>query len=206
MPFRAITRRHTAKSLLGCLVLAALMGKVGFSQGPDATISINPAKPPVFVSFDHIVRPPLSRRDIDSDLLFLRIKNNSRTRIQVLASASEAGADGLELVHEIVQASSLRGYAGLGNASGPGKPASGWVSPPEHYSPVDVAATVDIQPNTDLLFSVPLNHVGPSWGLQLTFQFVLHKVRGHQPQAIVDFTWADVPIKERSAWKSDSSK
>jgi hypothetical protein len=170
---------------LSHLALVALAGSLGFSEGRSG----------VSVSFDHVVRPAFSRRDIDSGSLFLRVRNNSRASIRVLATAPEGGAGALELVHEIV------------GTTAAAKPALGWISPPEHYSPIGVTTTVDIQPHSDLLFSVPLNHVGPSWGLQLTFQFVPPKVRsGRQPQGIVDFTWADVPIKERSAWKSDSSK
>lgn len=89
----------------------------------------------------------------------------------------------MEIVHEIVEDSGA-------------KPEPGWISPPEHYSPVNEATTVEVEPNSDLLFSVPLNHVGPWWRLRITL------IRsGHQPQGTLDFTWADVPPKERSAWK-----
>jgi hypothetical protein len=156
------------------LVLAALAGSSGLSQN-QAGIS---------VSFDHVQRAP---RSDDPDLLWLRMKNSGHNPIQVLATAPEAGAEGVELVHEIVQDS---------------KPLSGWISPPEHYSPVNETTTVEIQPNTDLAFSVPLNHVGPSWLLRITFEVVNPKVRSdRQPQGTVNFTWASVPIKERSAWK-----
>jgi hypothetical protein len=152
---------------LGCLV-----GQRGYSQSP-ASVSL---------SFDHVTHPPPSRKDIDSDLLWLRIRNNSHTPIQVLATAPQTGAKGVELVHEIVRTRA--------------KSAPGWISPPEHYSPLNEAATIKIQPNDDLLFSVPLNHVGPSWLLRVTFEF-----SGRQPEGTVDFTWADVPIKQRDAWK-----
>jgi hypothetical protein len=149
----------------------------------------------VSVSFDHVLRSAFSRRDIDSGSLFLRVKNNSHAPIRVLATAPEGGAGGLELVHEIV------------GTPAAAKPAPGWISPPEHYSPIGVTTTIDIQPNTDLLFSVPLNHVGPSWGLQLTFRILLPKARSErQPEGILDFAWTDIPIKHRGAWKSDSTK
>jgi len=161
---------HAGKPLLTALVLAALTASLGFSQNPSD----------IAVSFDH-VRPP--------DLLFLRIRNNSRDPIQVLATAPQTGAEGVELVHEIVESESPRHE-------------SGWISPPEHYSPVNEATTVEIPSHTDLLFSVPLNHVGPSWLLRISFQFANPKVPlRQQPQGAVDFTWADVPAKERVAWK-----
>jgi hypothetical protein len=168
-----LTPRHAG------LVFFALAGSLAFPQSP-ADVS---------VSFDHVVRPAAARRDIDSALLFLRLKNNSRAPIQVLASAPQTGATGAEVEHEIVP------------ASGSAKPEPGWISPPEHYSPVNEATTVEIQPNTDLLFSVPLNHVGPTWSLRITFEFVRPKARSGQREGMVDFTWADVPVKERDAWK-----
>lgn len=164
-------------------MLAALTGSLAFPQ----------SQADVFVSFDHVVRPAANRRDIDSDLLFLRLRNNSRAPIQVLATPAESGAEGVEVVHEIIE------------TTGASKPARGWVSPPAHYSPIDEPTTVEIQPHTDLLFSVPLNHVGPSWFLRLTFERA--KVRaGRPPEGTVDFTWTDIPEKERGAWKTDSAK
>jgi len=152
--------------------LAALLAQTVF---PESVADVS-------ISFDHVVRPAASRQDIDSALLWLRLKNNGRGPIQVLASAPQADADGVEIVHEIIE--------------DPGaKPTSGWISPPEHYSPVNEATTVEIQPHADLLFSVPLNHVGPAWRLRITYQSGRHR------EGTADFTWAGVPTKERSAWK-----
>ncbi len=158
------------------ILLAVLTVSPGLSQKQAA----------VFVAFDHVVRPAIPRQNSDSAVLWLRLRNNSRSPIQVLTSAPEAGADGVEVVHEIVEASHA-------------KPEPGWISPPEHYSPVNEATTVEVQPNRDLLFSVPVNHVGPWWRLRITFELSSGSKR--QPERAVDFTWADVPPKERSAWK-----
>jgi hypothetical protein len=172
-------------SVLRGLMLAALAGSLVFPQ----------SQADVFVSFDHIARPTADRRDIDSDLLFLRLRNNSRAPIQVFATPAESGAEGVEVVHEIIE------------TPGASKPARGWISPPAHYSPIDEPTTVEIQPHTDLLFSVPLNHLGPSWFLRLTFERLLSKVRSGRPtEGTVDFTWAGIPVKERGAWKTDSAK
>ncbi|MGB6945014.1 MAG: hypothetical protein WBE37_21630 [Bryobacteraceae bacterium] len=171
--------RHRIQWLLSGLMLAAL--------------TVSPASPQsradVFVSFDHIVLPPAARKDIDTALLYLRLKNNSRNPIQVLVTAPEGGAEGVEVVHEIVE-------------DGSPPPASGWISPPGHYSPASESTTADIQPNTDLLFSVPLNHVGPSWRLRIGYEIAAPKASpGRQQEGTVDFTWAGVPAKERGAWK-----
>jgi hypothetical protein len=169
--------RQTGKCLRDGLLLAALLGQLGFSQSLSG----------VSVSFDHVVRPAPSREPNESALLWLRLKNNSRAPIQVLATAPQTGAQGVEIVHEIVE--------------DPGaKPEPGWISPPQHYSPVNEATTLEIPANGNLLFSVPLNHVGPSWRLRITYQ------SGRRGEGTVDFTWADVPMKERSAWKIDSRK
>jgi hypothetical protein len=162
-------------------VLAALWSP-GFSQIQSG----------VSISFDHVVRPAASRRDSDIGVLWLRLKNNSRAPIQVLAGAAEGGAEGVELVHEIVRDSPAS------------KAAPGWITPPSRYAPVNATATLEIQPKTDLLFSVPVNHVGPSWGLQITFEFVRPEARREESTA--DFSWAGVPAKERDAWKKDAAK
>jgi hypothetical protein len=158
------------------LVFLALAGSLAFPQSPAG----------VSVSFDHIVRPAAARRDVDSAVLFLRMKNDGRVPIQVLASAPQTGAEGVEVIHEIVRAGSA-------------KPDSGWISPPDRYAPVNESTTVEIQPNTDLLFSVPINHVGPTWLLRITFESV--RPKGRSQEGTVDFTWAQVPLSERGAWK-----
>lgn len=135
----------------------------------------------VSISFDHVDRAAQARKNLDPGLLWLRMKNSTRASIQILASAAEAGGEGVEVVHEIVQ---------------DGRPVPGWISPPAHYSPVNESTTLEIEPNSDLLFSVPLNHVGPYWHLRITFERA-----GRQPEGTVDFLWADVPAKERVAWK-----
>jgi hypothetical protein len=176
-----LTPRHAGQLLLSGLLLAILTGAPGFSQNQSD----------VSVSFDHVSRATAARKNIDSDLLWLRIRNNTRTPIQVLATAPQGDADGVEVVHEIVL------------TSGSANQAPGWISPPEHYSPINEATTVKIQPKGALLFSAPLNHVGPSWRLRITYQITGRKARAAgQTEGTVDFTWADVPIKERESWRN----
>jgi hypothetical protein len=175
-----LTPRHAGQLVLTGLLIVALTGTPGISQ----------SQLDVSVSFDHVTRAIAARRNIDSDLLWLRIRNDAHTPIQVLATAPQGDAEGVEVVHEIVL------------TSGSVKQAPGWISPPEHYSPINEATTVKIQPKGSLLFSAPLNHVGPSWRLRITYQFVGRKARAAgQTEGTVDFTWADVPMKERDAWK-----
>jgi len=159
--------------LRAVLAFTAVAAVLGFSQSPSG----------VFLTFDRVQRAS-SRNGSDPDLLSLRLRNNSRAAIQVLATAPEPGAQGVEVVHEIAP------------APGPLKPATGWTSPPAHYSPINESTMVEIQPHSDLLFSIPFNHVGPTWRVRITFQRV-----GQDKQGVVDFTFAEVPIKERSAWK-----
>jgi hypothetical protein len=185
-------------------LLVALMGTAAYLRGQPETLVIDPKKPLVFISFNRVAGPQSASKGEDSGRLWLRIENNSRVPIEVLARQVQPNADGLEVAHEVVKASDLNGYP-----SGPTPSASGWISPPERNSPIpiDVATAVRINSGSDLLFRVPLNHVGPSWYLQLRFQFLFTALRsGRQPQGIVDFTWADIPASERRAWKADSRK
>ncbi len=120
-----------------------------------------------------------------------RLKNNRRNPIQVLVTAPEGGAESVEVVHEIVK-----------DAGSP-PPASGWNPPPGHYSPV--GESTDIQPHTDLLFNVPLNHVGRSWRLRIAYEMAGPKASpAREQEGTADFTWASVPAKEHSAWKKRS--
>jgi hypothetical protein len=197
-----MTLGHKTKWLCCSVALAALTGEAVFSQSRTDTFVIDPEKPFVFISFDHVALPSSPPGNDGSNLLWLRIRNNSRVPIQVRTIAPEEGAEGVEVMHEIVEASKAAGYA-----SGSVRVPSGWISPPDHYLPIDVFSTANIEPGTDLPFSIPLNHVGPSWYLRTTFQFVLPRVRaGRQPSGLVDFTWADIPATEQRAWKSDARK
>lgn len=125
-------------------------------------------------------------------ILFLRLRNNLRCPIRVF-STNGSVAGSIEIRHEIERLGSLSGVP-----SGP-PVTSKWIGPPPELIGSDVGGDERIEPGGSLLFSVPWNHIGPTWSLKLTFRFDL-PVAGRQPLGVVDYTWADVPPRIRDAW------
>jgi hypothetical protein len=71
-------------------------------------------------------------------------------------------------------------------------------APPEGYALPHVFSTTAISPGENLLFNLPLNHVGPSWALQIRFYLALPgEGYGTGPYSVVSFDWQDVPEKFR---------
>lgn len=73
---------------------------------------------------------------------------------------------------------------------------------PTGYILPEVFSTTSVRPGEDLLFSVPVNHVGPSWDLQI--RFYLDLPGGHYgtgPYSAVSFGWQDIPEKYRDNTK-----
>jgi hypothetical protein len=69
---------------------------------------------------------------------------------------------------------------------------------PKGYSQQEVTSSTLIAPGRDLLFSVPFNHVNPSWYLQVNFHFQQIRARTEQaPLILVDFGWPDIPKEYR---------
>jgi len=59
--------------------------------------------------------------------------------------------------------------------------------------------TTTIASGRDLLFSVPLNHISPSWYLRIMFNLdVPGSGYGSEPYSSVPFYWQDIPEKVRT--------
>jgi hypothetical protein len=72
-------------------------------------------------------------------------------------------------------------------------------TPPEGYS-AEAFSTEIIAPGGDLLFSVPLNHVSPSWYVLIVFNFdVPGGGYGSEPHSTLPFHWQDFPEKVRTS-------
>jgi hypothetical protein len=80
--------------------------------------------------------------------------------------------------------------------------------PTGYFSAVyDVYHLLIIGPGKDLIFSVPANHLAPSWDIQIPFQFSLPAVKqGVQPLCYAIFTWEDLPESYRTASANSSAK
>lgn len=164
-----------------------------------ADFLIDQSKHYVYLKFDHIAdREPLTP-DEPRRGLWLRLVNNCR--IPILVAILDTGPEnpGVGVFDEVVPVV-LNGAVPVlslphPKRGAPSKPASrSQEEPPKGYSPPDVFSTTTISPGEDLLFNLPLNHVGPSWYLQVRFYFQLPgEGYGSGPYSVVSFDWQDIP-------------
>jgi len=160
---------------------------------------IDPSKPYVYLKFDRVGdRQPLSQEEASKGL-WLRLVNNCRIPIIVAVFNTGGAGSGIGVYDEVVS-SAVRGpvvhFGGLAK----GQSASTDLSqaPPRGYALPDAFSTTTISPGESLSFSVPLNHVGPSWGLQIRFYLDLAgDSYGSGPYSVVSFDWQDMPEKFR---------
>ncbi len=157
---------------------------------------INPDKPYVYLKFDHIgKRKPLNRHEPDTGL-WLRMENNCKVPIIVQVFDPGTGDPGVGVYDEVIPLD--LNAPPLGRGIRPGEkpfPETPQERPPKGYSPQEIVNTETIDPQHDLLFSVPINHVGHSWYFQV--QFFLGSEYGYGPRSLLDFAWVDIPEKFR---------
>jgi hypothetical protein len=171
-------------------------------KGSPPAFVIDPSEPYVYLKFDHVgKRQPLSRREPDRGL-WIRLVNNCRLPITVATFDTETRDPGIGIDDEIVPVD--LNAPPLGHASHPGENAPSErpnESIPEGYSSGDVVNTTTVAPGTSLLLSLPANHVGRSWKLQI--QFYLNVAGkgsyGYGPYSVVSFNLPDVPKQFRDA-------
>jgi hypothetical protein len=186
----------TSINQIWCWVIGlALALSAASLRGQDAVqkFVIDPTRPYVYLKFDHIgKREPLNRHEPDTGL-WLRVENNCRVPITVQVFDPETGDPGVGLFDEVIPVNPCAPPMGCPlrpNESLPKAPEL-----PKGYSAPEILNTENIEPGHDLLFSVPINHVGPSWYLQV--EFFLGSEYGYGPRSLLDFAWGDIPEKFR---------
>jgi hypothetical protein len=149
------------------------------------TLSLDGSKPFVFIQFDHAGPRPPVEDDEPAEGIWLRLVNNSFIPIEVETMETNTSPKLLLLPDGIVPRtitipdprSAIEGKMPSGYASGLG-------------------TRYVIEPGKELLFSVPKNHVGATWHMQVPFRFVLPSTRwGVQPLCFAQFSLADIPRK-----------
>ena len=153
---------------------------------------IDPSKPYVYLKFDHIGNRERLPGEESSEGLWLRLVNNCR--IPILIATFNYGAEGssLGVYHDVVRVKLL----------GPSIPSG--VEPedafsghngemPRGYPRTEAMPATTIAPGSNLLFSVPLDHVRPSWYLQMYFYFDLPHAPYWGPYSVLSFVWQDIP-------------
>jgi hypothetical protein len=99
------------------------------------------------------------------------------------------------IVEDVVTAVQIRRIPSAGLVDYGAKPMG-------YTSALDVAGTEKIDPGKTFLFSVPANHVAPTWYVQVPFQFDLPPTNHAQPVSYAAFEWGDIP--EKSRWVSNA--
>lgn len=168
------------------------------AQTQNAGFVIDTSRPSVYIEFERVAkRKPLSDEEVSTGV-WLRLKNNTRVPIQVMTFDPGTEEQETGVMDEVVQVNSTVGFGPSGNqATSITFEAAG---SPKGYS-FDVGSVAVIGSGKSLPFSVPLNHIGPSWYLRVRFELDLPPTKaGRQPYSFVEFSWADVPAKDHGAW------
>ena len=176
-----MVKYKVARVLLVCLIaLSSLLAQPG-------TFAIEKQKPFVYVKFDHFGSMKVTPQRETSNL-WLRLVNNCRLSIVVLANDLGKGVPGVALNYEVVREGGFQ------------EGQRETIQSPKGNS-FHVGSRLTIAPGKDLLFSVPSNHVSEDWHIELDFAFGLPDPRdGVNPRGIVTFGWDRIPTKDRAIY------
>lgn len=204
----------------------------GKSQAQGEQLSVDAAKPYVYLVFDHIGhRKPLRLGEPDEGI-WLELVNNSKYPISILAASDWAwisdqvvpdapipmgDSEGNAVVYAPGQSdysdiflnpnqteTEVRGaeYASK-SLSCSNRSITSQAVRPHGYNEGEqpgVLALQIIPPGGHRLFSLPANHVGKAWHIEVPFRFALkHGGPERQPYSYVAFFWDDLPEAYRSA-------
>jgi hypothetical protein len=180
-------------------VVSASVGAAQIQKRPPSFV-IDRSKPYVYLEFDHLgKRQPLSRHEPDRGL-WIRLVNNCQLPITVATFNTETSDPGIGVDDEIVRVDLNAPALAHGLRAGERPPnEQPNDSIPEGYRSGDVVNTTTVAPGTSLLLSLPANHVGPSWYLQIQFYLNVPMQSSYRygPYSVVSFNWQDIPEKFR---------
>jgi hypothetical protein len=192
-----IVRRYSGRLATVLTVVILALPQLA-AQPSNNGFLIDASMPFVQIIFDHAGnRRPLSEFEPPFGL-WLRLKNNSRIPIRVVTFQPGTSDPGVGVADEVMAIKSSEMV--MRSPDEAGQSSTARITAGKGYSR-DVGSPATIAPRESVLFSVPLNHVGPTWFLRIQFEFDLPPVKfGRQPYAYVDFTWSDVPPTVRQLW------
>ncbi len=176
------------------LCVASLCTPAVLSPEPQTqSFLIDPSKDYVYLKFDHMgPRKPLPS-DTTSQGLWLRLMDNCRVPIIVAIFDPGTGDPGVGVFDEVVSAPVGHMAFHFKGEARPKPAAKTKEKPPQGYSIPDTFSTTTIAPGESLLFSVPLNHVGPYWFMEVRFYLDVGGGYFSGPESIVSFDWDDIP-------------
>jgi hypothetical protein len=173
-----------------------LLGTLGTTfQLASQEFVIDQTMPYVYIKLDHVgTRTPILEGESTKGL-WLRLVNNCRVPISVISHDTGTRDPGVAINHEVVPNDIASIPTLLGPESTP-PDRDDAKAPPGYLFHVGTRAV--IPPGGTLLFSVPANHVSPSWFLRVPFTLVPANNHTAQPSSQAVFTWTDLPEKFRA--------
>jgi hypothetical protein len=214
-----MTRTH-ARTLLFLLPVFTLPAAALFSQTTKANkgFVIDENKPFVYVRFDH-TGPGIPRdEDEPATRIWLRLVNNCRVPIVVTANGvpDKSPKEEVGLRYRIVANPPVYGlprviYRDASGEKSEDHKANDWSDSDEQTAAmprndlVDVASFISIRPGEQILFSMPVNHLGKHWHVEIPFEFELPGGKGPRedktggiPLMRVDYGLYDLPPQEQT--------
>jgi hypothetical protein len=174
---------------------------------------IDENKPFVYVRFDH-TGPGIPRDEAEpATRIWFRLVNNCRVPIVVTANGvpDESPKEEVGLRYQIVANPPVYGRVSAIYRDASGKISEGHKADdsPDTYEQtaatprndlVDVASFISIGPGEQILFSMPVNHLGKHWHVEIPFEFELPRGKGSRedttggtPLMRVDYGLYDLP-------------
>jgi hypothetical protein len=210
---------RTSQTVVAWLLLLATLCSLGQTAGTVNSFVIDPNRPYVYLTFDHIGVGIRRDEGEPSSRIWLRLVNNCRVPITVstfgVPAGSPEGETGVmdEVVHVIVSGVPVgvrMPETTLPPPLGPTTPEQRASTPakademPSGYMS-EVRSSESIQPSEDVLFSVPTNHVSKRWYFEIPFHFDLPIGKGPrdeniggEPRMVVTYSMWDMPSKYRA--------
>lgn len=190
-------------------ICAALLMLVAAScvagQQPASDFVLVPSKPYVYLQFDHVgPRKPIQEGETKTGL-WLRIVNNCRVPIMVPTFGLTTGDPGVGVLDEVVSNTPmLTVFSEQNEVNSSGESSSGDSKPkqpaatagseqPLGYS-AEVFSMTRLLPGKEMLFSVPIDHVGDRWFMRVRFVLDVENPRSSvEPNSYLTFFKAQIP-------------
>ena len=196
-----------------CVVSTTLLAQ---STKTNKGFLVDVNRPFVYVKFDHIGPGAPRSADEPNSRIWLRLTNNCRIPILVRANGvpDESPKDEVGLEYEVVPNPTMRGMVSfspsdkdrMGLSGETQKSETNVDDVPRGYME-EVASLVTIGPGEEVLFSMPINHLGKRWHVEIPFEFELPKpkgkglrdpINGGIPVMVVQYSLWDLPPESQA--------
>jgi hypothetical protein len=206
MPMRYVSVRHPLVLAVFSLAVSLCFASPQVHEsGNGNSFVINPDRPYVYLKFEHIGNGLQRSESEPTSRIWLLLTNNCRLPITVNTFGVPDGSpDDEQGVMDMIVAIEPPRVAFSGITSDGSVVPKAFVKanadelPHEYW--FEVGSFESIPPGKALLFSVPINHVGPRWSFEIPFHFEVANGKfprdpsvGGLPQMAFHYTMYDLP-------------